>query len=150
MSFEHKSGWKDWSFVSNILAELTNRFGRWGGGNTTGKKSYYTVRINTSTWAFAHCVFSPPSVIINHMFHHHSYCIFQRAVSDERLSGIPSASQIRYPHVIDHLRLYLLLIWPIAYSFLNILSSLYPLRVGILLPQFHQLLRHDRVPGVSG
>lgn len=55
---------------------------------------------------------------------------------------------MRCHRVIDCSCLHPLLMWPFFFK-RNILLSFHPLRVRVLLPQFHQPIRHDRVPGVS-
>lgn len=103
---------------------------------------WYSTALDTPTWTFNHKL----SVFL--CIQRCSCWIFRLAASDERLSGTTSASQMRYPPVIDCKRLHHFITCPNAYSVLNIHLSLCPRRVRILLPQFQQPLRHDRVTGL--
>lgn len=103
---------------------------------------WYGAALDTPTWAFNHKL----GVFL--CIQRRSCWKFRLAASDERLSGTTSASQMRYPPMIDCKRLHRFITCPKSYSVLNIHLSLCPRRVRILLPQFQQPLGHDRVTGL--
>lgn len=109
-------------------------------------------RAATPTWAF---IISPPSVIIKP-------CVYLCVVSPPQLLYVPACCQwwttlwntlCKSDEISECDRLLMHIVSPYMSDCLFL--SKYPLilclhRVGILLPQFHQLLRHDRVPGLPG